>query len=60
MKLFMIHWATDLNDLLIPPSNNLEVLKGERRGQYSIRVNKQWRICFRWNKGKAYDVEIAD
>jgi len=47
-------------DLRLPPGNRLELLKGQRRGQYSIRVNQQWRICFRWQQGAAYDVEIAD
>lgn len=52
--------AIDLRDLMIPPSNQLEALKGERRGQYSIRINKQWRICFVWKDGDAFDVEIVD
>jgi proteic killer suppression protein len=59
-KLFMISRARSLNDLQTLPGNRLELLKGNRRGQYSIRVNKQWRICFRWEVGNAYDVEIAD
>lgn len=49
-----------LPDLRVPPGNRLEALKGERQGQYSIRVNERWRICFRWEEGNAYDVEIAD
>ncbi|MDZ7795238.1 MAG: type II toxin-antitoxin system RelE/ParE family toxin [Spirochaetia bacterium] len=49
-----------LDDLKIPPGNNLEALKGDRKGQYSIRVNDQWRICFRWDDGNAYDVEFCD
>jgi len=60
MKLQQLHAAEDLKDLSIPASNQLELLKGERRGQFSIRVNKQWRICFRWDAGHALDVEIAD
>jgi len=59
-KLFMISRARSLNDLQTLPGNRLELLKGKRRGQYSIRINKQWRICFRWEVGNAYDVEIAD
>ncbi len=49
-----------LEDLREPPSNHLESLKGDRKGQYSIRINKQWRICFVWENGDAYDVEIVD
>jgi proteic killer suppression protein len=60
MKLQQLHAAEDLKDLLIPVSNQLEALKGDRKGQHSIRVNKQWRICFRWNAGHASDVEITD
>jgi len=60
MKLQQLHAAEDLKDLSIPASNQLELLKGERRGQFSVRVNKQWRICFRWDAGHALDVEIAD
>lgn len=52
--------ATDLRDLRSPPGNHLEVLKGDRAGQYSIRINDQWRICFRWTKAGAEDVEILD
>ena len=59
-KLVVIDAAESLNDLRIPPGNRLEKLKGDREGQYSIRVNEQWRICFRWKEGDAYDVEIAD
>ncbi len=59
-KLRQLEIATDLNDLRIPPGNRLELLKGNRAGQYSIRINNQWRICFRWNKGGACDVEIID
>ena len=59
-KLRMLHNAETLNDLRIPPSNRLEKLKGNRQEQYSIRINDQWRICFRWYKGDAYEVEIVD
>ena len=52
--------ATDLNDLRVPPGNRLEVLSGDRDGQHSIRINNQWRICFAWSEGNAYDVEIVD
>ena len=60
MKLQQLHAAEDLRDLAIPVSNQLEALKGDRKGQHSIRVNKQWRICFKWKGGHAADVEIAD
>ncbi|HWX68195.1 MAG TPA: type II toxin-antitoxin system RelE/ParE family toxin [Steroidobacteraceae bacterium] len=60
MKLQQLNAAGDLKDLSIPALNRLEVLKGDRKGEYSIRVNKQWRICFRWQNGHASDVEIAD
>ena len=59
-KLWMLHAAKDLRDLTLPPSNRLEALKGDRKGQYSIRINQQWRICFRWVGGNAEDVEIVD
>jgi proteic killer suppression protein len=59
-KLIILDAATGLNDLRIPPGNRLEALKGDRRGQHSIRINDQWRICFRWNAGDAHDVEITD
>lgn len=49
-----------LDDLRIPPGNRLEALQGERHGQHSIRINRQWRLCFRWNAGAAEDVEIVD
>jgi proteic killer suppression protein len=52
--------AERLEDLRIPPGNRLEKLSGKRQGQYSIRINEQWRICFRWQQGDAYDVEIVD
>ena len=60
LKLQQLHAAEDLKDLLIPASNQLEALTGDRKGQYSIRVSKQWRICFEWNAGHASDVEITD
>ncbi|HXX80235.1 MAG TPA: type II toxin-antitoxin system RelE/ParE family toxin [Thermodesulfovibrionales bacterium] len=59
-KLLYLHRARHLEDLRIPPGNRLEALKGDRKGQYSIRINDQWRICFFWKDGDAYDVEIAD
>ena len=59
-KLRMLNSARRLDDLRIPPANRLEALKGERRGQHSIRINDQWRICFRWSEGDASDVEIVD
>jgi toxin HigB-1 len=59
-KLLYLSQARTLQDLLVPPGNRLEALKGDRRGQHSIRVNEQWRICFRWSEGHAYDVEIVD
>ena len=59
-KLLYLHDADDLNDLLAPPGNRLEKLRGDRTGQYSIRINDQWRICFRWQNGHAVDVEIVD
>lgn len=59
-KLEMLAAATIVDSLRIPPANRLEALKGDRAGQHSIRINDQWRICFRWQKGDAYDVEITD
>lgn len=59
-KLRMIDAATLLETLKIPLNNRLEQLKGRRRGEWSIRVNDQWRICFKWQNGNAYDVEITD
>jgi proteic killer suppression protein len=59
-KLRMIHNSRTINDLRAPPSNHLEKLKGDREGQYSIRINDQYRICFVWNEGDAYQVEICD
>jgi len=59
-KLRMLNRATSLEDLRVPPANRLEKLKGDRSGQYSIRINDQWRICFHWRDNDAYDVEIVD
>jgi proteic killer suppression protein len=59
-KLRMINNAKNLVDLRIPPANRLEKLRGNREGQHSIRINEQWRICFTWQEGDAYDVEITD
>jgi proteic killer suppression protein len=59
-KLRMLDAAMRLSDLRVPPGNRLERLRGDRTGQYSIRINDQWRICFRWHEGDAYDVEIVD
>jgi proteic killer suppression protein len=59
-KLAWLDAATRLDDLRAPPGNRLEALRGDRRGQYSIRINDQWRICFRWEGGNALDVEIVD
>ena len=59
-KLSMIYNSINIHDLKIPPGNHLEELKGNREGQYSIRINDQWRICFKWNNGSALDVEIVD
>ncbi|HEV8713796.1 MAG TPA: type II toxin-antitoxin system RelE/ParE family toxin [Candidatus Binatia bacterium] len=60
MKLNAIDAAVSLEDLRLPPSNRLEILKGDRKGQHSIRVNDQWRICFLWRAGHAEQVEIVD
>jgi toxin HigB-1 len=59
-KLLYLHRAKHIEDLRVPPGNRLEALKGDRKGQYSIRINDQWRICFFWKDGDAYDVEITD
>ena len=59
-KLRMLDAAAGLDDLRVPPGNRLERLKGERAAQYSIRINDQWRICFRWGRSDAYDVESVD
>ncbi|TAN49842.1 MAG: type II toxin-antitoxin system RelE/ParE family toxin [Rhodospirillales bacterium] len=60
VKLVLIDQALDLDDLRSPPGNRLELRKGDRAGSYSIRVNGQWRLCFRWRGGDAFDVELAD
>ncbi len=59
-KLVILDAAPRLNDLRIPPGNQFEALKGDRKDQHSIRINDQWRICFKWSGGDAYDVEITD
>jgi len=59
-KLLQVHAATELQVLASPPGNHLEALRGDRKGQHSIRINEQWRICFEWREGHAYDVEIVD
>lgn len=60
LKLEMLAAASELKSLRVPPSNRLEKLRGDRGGQYSIRINDQWRICFVWQTGDAYEVEIVD
>lgn len=59
-RLLYLNQAKVLLDLRIPPGNELEALKGDRAGQHSIRINKQWRVCFVWRDGDAYEVEIVD
>ena len=59
-KLTMLNNAVDLNDLRVPPGNHLEALSGDRAGQHSIRINRQWRVCFVWADGDARQVEITD
>ena len=59
-KLVMLNAATELSDLEIPPGNKLEALKRDRLGQHSIRINRQWRVCFNWNNGDIENVEICD
>jgi len=59
-KLRMLNRSASLNDLRIPPANRLEALSGQRKGQHSIRINQQWRICFVWKDGRAHQVEIVD
>jgi proteic killer suppression protein len=59
-KLMLIMAAVELRELRLPPGNRLEALRGDRAGQHSVRVNDQWRICFRWADGDAWDVEIVD
>jgi toxin HigB-1 len=60
MRLTQLNAATRIDDLKSPPSNQLEALKGNRKGQWSIRINDQWRVCFRFARGDAFDVEIVD
>ena len=60
MRLNQLHAATKLEDLWLPPSNHLEALSGNRIGKWSIRINQQWRVCFRFENGDAFDVEIVD
>ena len=59
-KLAILHWATQLTDLAVPPGNRLEALTADRKGQHSIRINDQYRLCFIWRNGDVTDVEIAD
>jgi len=59
-KLEAVHAASQLDDLRVPPGNRLHALKGDRAGQHAIAVNDQWRVCFRFEKGDAYDVELCD
>ena len=60
IRLAMLNRSQKLNDLKVPPSNHLEKLKGDREGQYSIRINDKYRVCFNWHGSNAFDVEIAD
>lgn len=60
MRLTQLHAASRIDDLRFPPSNRLEALKGDRKGQWSIRINDQWRVCFRFEGGHAHDVEVID
>jgi toxin HigB-1 len=60
MRLLQIDAAIGIDDLRLPPSNRLERLKGKRKGQWNIRINDQWRMCFRFEQGEAFDVEIVD
>ncbi len=59
-KLWILDAAINLSELRVPPGNHLEALRGKRKGQHSIRINRQWRICFQWRAGDAYEVEIVD
>jgi len=59
-KLVQVDAAARIDDLRVPPGNRLEALAGDRKGQWSIRVNERWRLCFRWDRGDAYDVELVD
>jgi proteic killer suppression protein len=60
IKLTMVEAATDIRELTTPPSNHLEKLKGDRDGQWSVRVNDKYRICFKWNNSRAYEIELVD
>ena len=60
MRLTQLNAATTINDLRLPQSNRLEALRGDRKGQWSIRINEQWRVCFRFERSDAFDVEIVD
>ena len=60
LKLAQLQAASNLEFMMLPPSNRLETLKGDRKGQHSVRINQQWRLCFKWQDGNAFDVEIAD
>ncbi len=60
VRALVLHRARTIQDLSVPPGNRLEALRGNRKGQHSIRINDQWRICFRWKDGDAHDVEIVD
>jgi proteic killer suppression protein len=60
MRLTQLHAAVDVDDLRVPPSNRLEALRGDRTGQWSVRINDRWRVCFRFEHGHAHDVEIVD
>ena len=59
-RLMVLHASPNLEALMLNPSNKLHALKGDRKGQYAIRINSQWRVCFKWNEGNAYDVQIID
>ena len=59
-RLMVLHAAPSLEALMLNPGNKLHTLKGDRKGQYAIRINKQWRVCFEWQDGNAYNVEIVD
>ncbi len=59
-KMALLNRAASISDLRVPPGNRLEALRGAREGQYSLRINDQWRLCFRWEAGDAYEVEICD
>ena len=60
IKLKLLNATKNINDLRVPPGNRLELLTGDRKNQYSIRINNQWRLCFKWHEGNSYNVEIVD